>query len=138
MISANSLPIPDFCRISVDQPVLDRSGCFRGCPGLDRRTELPLDDPDFRVTVGQTRLVRGQIEMPRRERLQNGPRLVERRQRPLRSPSAPFCLPIARWQSASAALKLMILGFGRGERFPDGLRRVKRLDRLDDASRSPE
>ena len=49
---------------------------------------------------------------------------------PWRSPSAPCCLPIARWQSARRPGDVWIFRVGRGERFPDGLRRVECLDRL--------
>ena len=50
---------------------------------------------------------------------------------PWRSPSRAFLLADRQVAIGQAALKLMILRVGRGERFPDGLRRVERLDRLD-------
>ena len=68
---------------SGDQPLLDRSCFLEAVQTLIAGLEPPLDDPDFRVTIRQPCLVRGQIELPLRERLEDGLRLVERRHGPL-------------------------------------------------------
>ena len=49
-----SLPIPGLCRISIDQPVLYRTCFLKAVKALIAGAELPLDDPDFGETVGQT------------------------------------------------------------------------------------